>query len=120
MQRARKLFAVNDIGPLAALLLHHYDQRSFADLKRSFNTVCKPNPDIIFYACEELGVKPVNMVFVEDSVSGVIAGKAAGCYVVALTSTTSEERLRTAGADMVISNLLELKHIISELYMMKG
>jgi beta-phosphoglucomutase-like phosphatase (HAD superfamily) len=80
----------------------------------------KPNPDIVLYACKELGVKPVNMVFVEDSVSGVIAGKAAGCYVVALTSTTSEERLRNAGADMVISNLVELKHIISELNMMKG
>jgi sugar-phosphatase len=77
----------------------------------------KPKPDIIYYACKELGVKPSNMVFVEDSVSGVIAGKAAGCYVVALTSTTSEERLRNAGADMVISNLLELKQIITEMNM---
>ena len=75
----------------------------------------KPNPDIVLYACDKLGIKPSNMVFVEDSVSGVIAGKAAGCYVVALTSTTAGETLRTAGADMVISNLVELKQIISEL-----
>ena len=75
----------------------------------------KPNPDIILYACKELDVEPLSMIFVEDSVSGVKAGKAAGCYVVALTSTTSEEKLRGAGADRVISNLLELKHIISGL-----
>ena len=75
----------------------------------------KPNPDIIYYACKELGVIPTNMVFVEDSVSGVIAGKIAGCYVVALSSTTSKVRLSNAGADRVISNLLELKQIISDL-----
>ena len=80
----------------------------------------KPNPDIIFYACDKLGVTPSNMVFVEDSVSGVIAGKAAGCYVVALTSTTSAEKLRDAGADRVIFNLLELKQIISGLLNMRS
>jgi beta-phosphoglucomutase len=75
----------------------------------------KPNPDIIFYACDKLDVKPENMVFVEDSVSGVKAGKNAGCYVVAITNTVSEEKLRAAGADKIITNLLELKNIISEL-----
>jgi HAD superfamily hydrolase (TIGR01509 family) len=74
----------------------------------------KPSPDLIFYACKKLGVEPFGMVFVEDSVSGVIAGKSAGCYVVALTSTTSGARAQ-AGADKVISNLLELKSLIPEL-----
>jgi len=75
----------------------------------------KPNPDMIFYACDKLGVKPENVIFIEDSLSGVKAGKNAGCYVIAYTSTTSEEKLRIAGADKIISNLIELKGIISEL-----
>jgi HAD superfamily hydrolase (TIGR01509 family) len=75
----------------------------------------KPNPEIVLYACRKLGVEPSSMVFVEDSVSGVIAGKAVGCYVIALTSTTSEDKLRKADANKVISNLLEMKRIIPEL-----
>lgn len=93
------------------------------DIKKYFTTIVtrdlveegKPNPDIIFYACDKLIVKPENMVFVEDSVSGVKAGKNAGCYVIGITNTTSEEKLRLAGADKIITNLLELKKIISEL-----
>jgi len=93
------------------------------DFNKYFSTIVtrdlveqgKPNPDIIFYACDKLDVKPENMVFVEDSVSGVIAGKNAGCYVIAITNNTAEEKLRSVGADKTIANLLELKHIISEL-----
>jgi len=93
------------------------------DIKEYFNTIVtrdsveegKPNPDMIFYACDKLGVKPENMIFVEDSLSGVKAGKHAGCYVIAITNTTSEEKFRLAGADKIITNLIELKDIISEL-----
>ena len=91
------------------------------DIKDYFNIVVtrdsveegKPNPEMIFYACDKLGVKPENMVFVEDSLSGVKAGKNAGCYVIAITNNTSEEKLRLAGADKIITNLVELKDIIS-------
>jgi beta-phosphoglucomutase-like phosphatase (HAD superfamily) len=93
------------------------------DIKKYFKTIVtrdlveqgKPNPNIIFYACDKLDVTPENMVFVEDSVSGVQAGMNAGCYVVAIINTTAEEKLRSAGADKIITNLLELKNIISEL-----
>lgn len=93
------------------------------DIKDYFNIIVtrdsveegKPNPDMIFYACDKLGVKPENMVFVEDSLSGVKAGKNAGCYVIAITNNTSEEKLRLAGADKIIANLVELKDIISVL-----
>jgi len=93
------------------------------DIKDYFNIIVtrdsveegKPNPDMIFYACDKLGVKPENMVFVEDSLSGVKAGKNAGCYVIAITNNTSEEKLRLAGADKIIANLVELKDIMSVL-----
>ena len=92
------------------------------DIKKYFTTIVtrdlveegKPNPDIIFYACDKLGVKPENMVFVEDSVSGVKAGKSAGCYVIGIPNTTPVEKLRLAGVDNIITDLIELKKIISD------
>lgn len=93
------------------------------DIKKYFKTIVtrdqvkegKPNPDIIYNACDKLGVKPENMIFIEDSPSGVQAGKNAGCYVIALTSNISEKRLRSAGADRIIKDLLEIKDIITGL-----
>jgi len=92
------------------------------DIKKYFTTIVtrdlveegKPNPDIVFYACDKLGVKPENMIFVEDSVSGVKAGKSAGCYVIGIPSTTPVEKLRLAGVDSIITDLIELKKIISD------
>jgi len=93
------------------------------DIKEYFHTIVtrdsvkegKPNPEMIYYACENLGVKPENMIFVEDSTSGVKAGKNAGCYVIAITTTTSREKLLSAGADEIITNLIELKELVTEL-----
>jgi beta-phosphoglucomutase-like phosphatase (HAD superfamily) len=49
---------------------------------------------------------------VEDSESGVKAGKAAGCYTVALLGTTPESVLKEAGADKIIHSLKEIEEII--------
>ena len=42
----------------------------------------KPEPDIFFEAAKKLGQEPKDCVVIEDSVSGVLAGKAAGGYVI--------------------------------------
>lgn len=42
----------------------------------------KPEPDIFLAAAKKLGQKPEDCVVIEDSVSGVLAGKAAGGYVI--------------------------------------
>jgi len=42
----------------------------------------KPDPGLIYKACEELGVKPSDTVIIGDTESDIQAGKAAGCTVI--------------------------------------
>ena len=44
----------------------------------------KPDPEIVFTACERLGIDPTTVVLVGDTESDVNAGRAAGCRVVGL------------------------------------
>jgi HAD superfamily hydrolase (TIGR01509 family) len=44
----------------------------------------KPHPDIFLHAAAEIGVKPECCIVIEDSASGVIAGRSAGATVVGL------------------------------------
>jgi len=48
----------------------------------------KPSPDIVLKACKNLGVEPVDVVTVGDTVSDVEAGKAAGCVVIGINVDT--------------------------------
>jgi beta-phosphoglucomutase-like phosphatase (HAD superfamily) len=41
----------------------------------------KPAPDLFLHAAEKLGVQPAECLVLEDSVNGVIAGRAAGMRV---------------------------------------
>jgi HAD superfamily hydrolase (TIGR01509 family) len=56
----------------------------------------KPAPDIFLKAAERVGISPLNCLVVEDAVSGVAAGKAAGARVLALTTTFSAQDLSHA------------------------
>ena len=56
----------------------------------------KPAPDIFLKAAELVGVEPGHCLVVEDAVSGVEAGKAAGAKVLALTTSFSQEELSAA------------------------
>jgi HAD superfamily hydrolase (TIGR01509 family) len=44
----------------------------------------KPHPEPYLTACVALGVEPTDVVVFEDSPTGVAAGQAAGCFVVAV------------------------------------
>ena len=70
----------------------------------------KPHPEGFLLAAEALGVPPTSCVVVEDSPFGVAAGKAAGAFVVALTTTHSVAVL--TAADLVVSDLSQLPGII--------
>ncbi len=65
----------------------------------------KPAPDIFLLAAERLGVDPQHCLIVEDAVSGVAAGKAAGAMVLGLTTTFSAGEL--AAADWIAGDLSE-------------
>jgi HAD superfamily hydrolase (TIGR01509 family) len=80
----------------------------------------KPHPDIFLHAAEQLGVAPADCIVIEDSVGGVIAGRAAGATVIGLTAAGHiqpghEARLREAGADHVVASFAELDRVIRPL-----
>ena len=58
----------------------------------------KPHPEIFTKAHELLGLKAEECVVVEDAVNGILAGIAAGCKCIAVTTTASAETLTEAGA----------------------
>ena len=69
----------------------------------------KPRPDTYTHAAELLGVPTARCVVVEDAESGVQAGAAGDfAHVVGVDRGTGRDRLRAAGADVVVDDLGEL------------
>ena len=69
----------------------------------------KPAPDTFQHAADTLGVPREAAVVVEDAVSGVRAGAAGGfALVVGVDRGAGHDVLAGAGADVVVSDLLEL------------
>lgn len=62
----------------------------------------KPAPDPFLLAAERLGVAPERCLVVEDAPAGLTAAEAAGCYRLAVITTTPEEEL---AADGIVRNL---------------
>ncbi len=69
----------------------------------------KPAPEVFEKACAELGLAPADCWVIEDSATGIVAAKAAGCVAVGLTTTFSEAVLREAGADLVVQGFDALR-----------
>lgn len=70
----------------------------------------KPAPDIYLEAARRLNVDPQQCLVFEDGMTGVKAGKAAGCFVVAIPDarcTASERRFFEEVADLVLHDLTE-------------
>lgn len=65
----------------------------------------KPFPDIYLKASGCLGIKPEELVAVEDSIFGVQAAKAAGLFVIGVTN--SVPLIRHENADYVCQNTLD-------------
>ena len=62
----------------------------------------KPDPEIVFKACERLGVDVTTVLLIGDTESDVKAGKAAGCTVVGLN----------IAADITIQRLSDLPPLL--------
>jgi HAD superfamily hydrolase (TIGR01509 family) len=56
----------------------------------------KPFPDIYIMAARNIGLEPGQCLVVEDAVSGIRAGKSAGCRCLAVTSSFGEKELYEA------------------------
>ena len=77
----------------------------------------KPEPDLFLHAAAEFDAEPKNCVVVEDSISGVKAGVAAGMRVIGFTggSHTHQghaDELTDAGAETVVRRLIDIPPII--------
>jgi len=66
----------------------------------------KPFPEIYLKAAGSLGLKSADCLVVEDAVSGIKAGKDAGCRCLAVT--TSFEAAALKGADWICDSLLNV------------
>ena len=53
----------------------------------------KPSPDCYLKGAERFGVSPDECVVLEDSINGLKSGRAAGMYVVGLTTTNTKENI---------------------------
>ncbi len=82
------------------------------DLPRS-----KPAPDVYLLAARTLGIDPSEAIVVEDTVSGVVAGVAAGATVIGFSSgaptSTDPAELLAVGASRVCAEMKEIAELIS-------
>lgn len=69
-------------------------------------TTGKPAPEPYLLAAARLGVDPAACLVIEDAPSGIAAGRAAGCTVVALRTTHGDADL--VRADHVVDDLIAL------------
>lgn len=67
----------------------------------------KPDPQVFLVAAAKLGLPPTRCVVMEDAVAGVEAAHNGGmkCVAVSFVGHHPEEKLRAAGADLVVATL---------------
>jgi HAD superfamily hydrolase (TIGR01509 family) len=80
----------------------------------------KPKPDIFLHAAEQFKVSPSKVLVVEDSVHGIHGARAAGMRVVGFTGASHTypshaDRLTDAGAETVISRMMDLPAVMAAL-----
>ncbi|MCB1530738.1 MAG: HAD family phosphatase [Rhodospirillales bacterium] len=77
----------------------------------------KPAPDLFLFAAGKMGAAPRRCLVIEDSESGVIAGKEAGMDVWGFTGVCPDKKraeisLKNAGADRVIEHLIHIPSLL--------
>ena len=74
----------------------------------------KPYPEIFIKTAQQLNVKPINCLVIEDSFHGVLAAKAAVMNVIAIPEKENHNDLRFEIADYKINSLNEIQHLTFE------
>lgn len=108
--------AVVSASKNAGLVLEKAGLRDLFDAKIdgldaiSLNLRGKPAPDVFLAAARQLNAEPQRTAVVEDSIAGVQAGKTGHFkLVIGVDRGNNAERLAANGADIVVSDLLNLE-----------
>jgi HAD superfamily hydrolase (TIGR01509 family) len=72
----------------------------------------KPAPDLYLKAAKALNVDPKDCLVIEDSIAGIMAGKAAGMRVLAFSETIDAKIQAAAGATECFSTMKELEGLL--------
>ena len=72
----------------------------------------KPHPGIFITTATLVGVLPMNVVVIEDSLNGVVAAKAASMRVIAVPPENEQNDVRFSLADCKLNSLAEISQAI--------
>jgi beta-phosphoglucomutase len=75
-------------------------------LDETYVTKGKPDPEIYIKTAAAVGLPNAQCIVIEDSLSGIAAGKAAGSKVIGITTTHTREEM--ANTDLVIDDFTQL------------
>jgi len=88
----RKAVITNSPRPCTERILNRYHIASFFEVVVTSDEVTKgkPDPELVFTACQRLHVTPAKTLLIGDTVNDVLAGHAAGCMVIGINITADE------------------------------
>jgi sugar-phosphatase len=69
----------------------------------------KPHPGVFITTAKKLNVNPINCLVIEDSLHGVIAGKAAKMKVIAIPEKEEKQLNKFSIADSIVNKLKEIR-----------
>jgi phosphoglycolate phosphatase len=73
----------------------------------------KPSPQGILTVCRQLGVEARDTWMIGDGPQDVLAGRAAGCFTIAVRGIADHARLLEAGPDLVVDSMLDVAERLS-------
>ena len=111
----QQCLATNKSTPEAEKILAHLGIDGYFDLMVGYDDVPspKPSPDMILLALDAMGVEPDEAILVEDSPTGLAAGKGAGVSTVAVaTGFYDAATLADSNPDYILDEIKALKEIV--------
>jgi HAD superfamily hydrolase (TIGR01509 family) len=100
-------------GEFLEIVLNKLDLQDAFDVCQTSDNIDKgkPDPEIYLKTCMRLNLNPSDCVVLEDSENGVVAGKDAGCYVIAVPSEYTKSQ-SFGSADFIATDLNMASHHI--------
>ena len=103
-------------GEFLEIVLNKLDLQDAFDVCQTSDDIRKgkPDPEIYLKTCGRLQLDPTHCAVLEDSENGVVAGKNAGCYVIAVPSEYTKNQ-SFVSADFIATDLHMASHHIRDI-----